>query len=86
MFSLHSLTFVPNDDDALIFQDGDKIFNGKVVEGNMVEGRNIIINEKFEKEKGYYFSTNTIDKTNAPYTFDFFNSGSQSVIPTPRAC
>ena len=63
-----------NDDDALIFQDGDKIFNGKVVDGNMIEGRNIILNNNFEKEKGYYFSTNTIDKNNDPYTFDFFKN------------
>ena len=57
----------PEDDDALIFEEGNKIFKGKISNGNMIEGRNIFVNEKYEKTKAYYFNK----KENDEYDFDY---------------
>ena len=57
----------PDDNDALIFEEGNKIFKGKISKGNMIEGRNIFVNEKFEKTKAYYFNK----KENNEYDFDY---------------
>ena len=58
---------VPSDDEAVIVQ-GDKIFMGKLIDGELVEGRNIFVNEKGEKEKAYYFTKN--ENKDEPYNFD----------------
>ena len=58
----------PEDDDALIFEEGNKIFSGKISNGDMVEGRNIIVNEKYEKIKAYYFYIKE-----GKYNFDYAN-------------
>ena len=58
----------PEDDDALIFEEGNKIFRGKISNGDMVEGRNIFINEKYEKIKAYYFY-----KKGSEFSFDYAN-------------
>ena len=36
----------PEDDDALVFEEGNKIFRGKIYNNDMGEGRNIILNDK----------------------------------------
>ena len=56
----------PEDDDALIFEEGNKIFRGKIVNNDMVEGRNIILNDKYEKTNAYYFH-----KNENKYDFDY---------------
>ena len=56
----------PEDDDAIIFEEGNKIFRGKISKGDMIEGRNIFINEKYEKIKAYYFR-----KIEGKYDFDY---------------
>ena len=56
----------PEDDDALIIEEGNKIFKGKISNGDMIEGRNIVINEKFEKINCYYFR-----KKENKYDFDY---------------
>ena len=56
----------PEDDDAFIFEEGNKIFRGKISKGDMIEGRNIFVNEKYEKTKAYYFN-----KIEDKYDFDY---------------
>ena len=56
----------PEDDDALIFEEGNKIFRGKILNNDMVEGRNIILNDKYEKTNAYYFH-----KNENKYDFDY---------------
>ena len=56
----------PEDDDALIFEEGNKIFRGKILNNDMVEGRNIILNDKYEKTNAYYFH-----KNESKYDFDY---------------
>ena len=56
----------PEDDDGLIIEEGNKIFKGKISNGDMIEGRNIIVNEKFEKINCYYFR-----KNENKYDFDY---------------
>ena len=56
----------PEDDDGLIIEEGNKIFKGKISNGDMIEGRNIIVNEKFEKINCYYFR-----KSENKYDFDY---------------
>ena len=56
----------PEDDDALVFEEGNKIFRGKISNNDMAEGRNIIINEKYEKINAYYFY-----KKDNKYDFDY---------------
>jgi hypothetical protein len=49
--------------------DGNnKIFVGKLINGEVIEGRNIFVDEKGEKTKAYYFSK-TNNKDNS-YNFD----------------
>ena len=57
----------PEDDDAIIYEEENKIFRGKVSRGDMIEGRNIILNEKLEKVNSYYFT-----KIDGKYDFDYF--------------
>ena len=57
----------PEDDDAIIYEEDNKIFRGKVSKGDMIEGRNIILNEKLEKVNSYYFT-----KIDGKYDFDYF--------------
>ena len=52
-----------DDDKAELYEDGNKIFYGKITKNNMVEGRIVIMNDN-KKESGYYFSrkgNNSID-------------------------
>ena len=59
---------VPSDNEGLILEGKDKIFVGKIINGEMIEGRNIFVGENYEKNKAYYFTkTNNI---NTPYNFD----------------
>ena len=37
------------DTEALLIEDKNKIFKGKISKGNLIEGRNIFINDKYEK-------------------------------------
>ena len=60
---------LPSDENALIVDGLDKIFIGKLIKGEMIEGRNIFVNEKWEKTKAYYFSKNN-NKDNS-YNFDY---------------
>ena len=57
----------PEDDDAIIYEEENKIFRGEVSKGDMIEGRNIILNEKLEKVNSYYFT-----KIDGKYDFDYF--------------
>ena len=57
----------PEDDDAIIYEEENKIFRGKISRGDMIEGRNIILNEKLEKVNSYYFT-----KIGGKYDFDYF--------------
>ena len=59
---------IPSDEDALVYGGGDKLFFGKIIDGEMVEGRNIFVGENREKKKAYYFSKNKNKDT--PYNFD----------------
>ena len=56
----------PEDDNALVIEEGNKIFKGKISNGDMIEGRNIVINEKYEKLNCYYFR-----KKENKYDFDY---------------
>ena len=56
----------PEDDDALVFEEGNKIFRGKIYNNDMIEGRNIILNDKYEKLNAYYFN-----KKENKYDFDY---------------
>jgi hypothetical protein len=58
----------PSDTEGIVFEGGDKIFIGKLVDGELIEGRNIFVDEKWGKKKAYYF-TKTENKEN-PYNFD----------------
>ena len=46
---------LPDDENALVFNKRNKIFCGKIEDGKMVEGRNIVLNDNLIKQKGYYF-------------------------------
>ena len=60
---------LPSDEEALVYSDGDKLFFGKMVDGEMIEGRNIFVDENWEKKKAYYF-TKSNNNRDAPYNFD----------------
>ena len=62
---------IPSDEEALIVQ-GDKIFSGKLKDGELVEGRNIIVDEKGDKKKAYYFSKS--NNRDEPYNFDIYKN------------
>ena len=57
------------DTEAFYIEDKNKIFKGIITKGNMVEGRNIFINDKYEKIKAYYFIINKKENTEG-YEFD----------------
>lgn len=58
------------DNEALFIEDKNKIFKGKITKGNMVEGRNIFVNDKYEKIKGYYFNIIKNENNGEGYEFD----------------
>ena len=58
-----------DDTNALFIEEGNKIFKGKINKGNMIEGRNIFLNDKYEKTKAYYF-TRTKDENGEHFEFD----------------
>ena len=60
------------DNEGLFIEDKNKIFKGKISKGNLSEGRNIFINDKYEKIKGYYF--NVIKKENNEEQYEFDNN------------
>ena len=59
-----------DDNEALYIEDKNKIFKGKINKGNMVEGRNIFVNDKYEKVKGYYFIKTKNEKNGENYEFN----------------
>ena len=61
----------PEDDNAFIIEDKNKIFKGKINKDNMIEGRNIFINDKYEKTKAYYFKKEKNEKNEENYQFDY---------------
>jgi len=58
----------PSDENALVIEEGNKIFIGKIIDGEIIEGKNIFIDEKGEKKKSYYFNKNNNNKE-SPYDF-----------------
>ena len=59
---------LPSDDEAVILEGGDKIFIGKINDGEMIEGRNIFVGQNWEKQKAYYFKKTNNEES--PYKFD----------------
>ena len=59
------------DTEALLIEDKNKIFKGKISKGNLIEGRNIFINDKYEKTKAYYFKKEKNEKNEDSYQFDY---------------
>ena len=59
---------VPSDEDALIVEGGDKLFMGKLIDGELIEGRNIFVDENWNKKNGYYFTKT--DNVENPFDFD----------------
>ena len=59
------------DNEGLFIEDKNKIFKGKISEGKLFEGRNIFINDKYEKIKGYYFHIVKNEKNEEHYEFDY---------------
>ena len=55
------------DNEGLFIEDKNKIFKGKISEGKLFEGRNIFINDKYEKIKGYYFHVVKNEKNKKHY-------------------
>jgi len=64
---------LPSDEDALVYGATDKLFFGKIIDGEMVEGRNIFVGENWEKKKAYYFTKS--NNKDAPYSFDLNKNG-----------
>ncbi len=62
---------LPSDEGAVIVQ-GDKIFTGKLIDGELVEGRNISIDEKGDKKRAYYFTKS--NNKDEPYNFDIYKN------------
>ncbi len=52
-------------------EDKNKIFKGKISKGNLREGRNIFINDKYEKTKAYYFTKEKSENNEESYSFDY---------------
>lgn len=70
---------VPSDQEALIIEGGDKIFWGKLIDGELIEGRNIFVDDKWNKKNAYYFTKK--DNVESPYDFDVNkNEGKDSEI------
>ena len=59
---------VPKDDNGFVLEDRNKIFVGKINDGELIEGRNVFVNENGEKSKAYYFIKT--DDNDKPYNFD----------------
>ena len=59
------------DTEALLIEDKNKIFKGKISKGNLIEGRNIFINDKYEKTKAYYFIKEKRENNEESYSFDY---------------
>ena len=59
-----------DDKEALYIEEKNKIFKGKIIKGSIVEGRNIFINEKYEKTKAYNFNILKGDNNEECYAFD----------------
>lgn len=59
-----------DDNDALFIEEGNKIFKGKITKGCMIKGRNIFINDKYEKTKAYYFTKTKKDKNEEHFSFN----------------
>ena len=59
------------DTEALLIEDKNKIFKGKISKGNLIEGRNIFINDKYEKTKAYYFTKEKRENNEESYSFDY---------------
>ena len=59
---------LPSDEDSLVVEDGNKIFTGKVVNGELMEGRNICVDENWNKIRAYYFTKS--DNEKILYDFD----------------
>lgn len=59
---------LPSDNEAYVLGGGDKIFVGKINDGEMVEGRNIFVGKNWEKQKAYYFKKTNNEES--PYEFD----------------
>ena len=59
------------DTEALLIEDKNKIFKGKISKGNLLEGRNIFINDKYEKTKAYYFIKEKRENNEESYSFDY---------------
>ena len=59
---------LPSDEDSLVVEEGNKIFTGKVVHGELMEGRNICVDENWNKIRAYYFTKS--DNEKILYDFD----------------
>jgi hypothetical protein len=59
---------LPSDEEALIVEGGDKLFMGKLIDGELIEGRNIFVDENWNKKNGYYFTKT--DNVENPFDFD----------------
>ena len=59
---------VPSDEDALIVEGGDKLFMGKLIDGELIEGRNIFVDENWNKKNAYFFTKT--DNVENPFDFD----------------
>ena len=59
---------LPSDEEALVIEGGDKIFMGKLIDGELIEGRNIFVDENWNKKNAYYFTKN--DNAENPFDFD----------------
>jgi hypothetical protein len=58
----------PSDEEALIVEGGDKIFMGRLIDGELIEGRNIFVDENWNKKNAYYFTKN--NNVENPFDFD----------------
>ena len=58
----------PSDEEALIVEGGDKIFMGRLIDGELIEGRNIFVDENWNKKNAYFFTKT--DNVENPFDFD----------------
>jgi hypothetical protein len=59
---------LPSDEEALIVEGGDKLFYGKIINGELIDGRNIFVDENWNKKNSYYFTKT--DNVENPFDFD----------------
>ena len=57
----------PSDIEGLFVENGEKVFTGKIVDGEIIEGRNIYVDQKWDKKDAYYLNK---EKNNISYKFD----------------